>query len=692
MRLPENVYLRLGFSHEQFEQAMLLVQQLGSNQAADQAMSLPQGTVARWAKLWIKAQNAAGGAAPHDDNDDTKEPSGGGSQAIPGNGARDFLWEEQHSDTPSEKRGEQTGRPAVQVPARDDIDDADDALRAFRRGAGARSGLSRFAASILRNAPAGQQLAGSRSGEQTQTARVAHNEGIASTLNLPDSLLVPGAAHGAGDRGVANASVTPAFLREDSSVREGPLGRDGREESAGGNLGKGPAGRDALDRPDPRDAYGWRAARSPGDLRGTRDSGASRELPPRSSSATPSRQAFGDVGRDPPNPAQSPPPLPSADASTLEQRSLALSRLDEVAQGLRKLSDVSERAMLGQRSSGDEDIRAMLKLATSMMEFMAKQQEQFLERIQGLEDAQRQVLGRGDPSEALSSRIDELGRAVHAVGTMDQVVRIREEVTGLRDLLEEVLRLAPRLKDSAREVVRLELGEQAHGLGDRLAALLRQHGDAMIESDARMPGALAEVLEGQWSPMFSRLIGAVDAMDGGLRVQTSVFSAFRAESDRREQETKMLLHELKQALDRREQSLRQGLEQQAQAQVQLAQAMHQEDQNRISQLVDGLSSLGRQISQGDQRLGTGLQQQLNEFQRTTKELAGVLQQQGFAIKSVQEEVVEVREVVEGLRRTLHEFGGAAAPTSQSQRLQQDIARLQRDLDTLHARTQPDVLL
>ncbi len=56
MRLPSQAYQRLGFTHEQFEQAMMLVQQLGSNQAADQAMSLPPGTVAKWAKEWIKVQ------------------------------------------------------------------------------------------------------------------------------------------------------------------------------------------------------------------------------------------------------------------------------------------------------------------------------------------------------------------------------------------------------------------------------------------------------------------------------------------------------------------------------------------------------------------------------------------------------------------------------------------------------------
>ncbi|NDG35650.1 MAG: hypothetical protein EBX57_10550, partial [Betaproteobacteria bacterium] len=56
MRLPGQVYRKLGFTHEEFEKAMVLVQQLGSNQAADQAMSLEPGTVAKWAKEWIKAQ------------------------------------------------------------------------------------------------------------------------------------------------------------------------------------------------------------------------------------------------------------------------------------------------------------------------------------------------------------------------------------------------------------------------------------------------------------------------------------------------------------------------------------------------------------------------------------------------------------------------------------------------------------
>lgn len=380
-------------------------------------------------------------------------------------------------------------------------------------------------------------------------------------------------------------------------------------------------------------------------------------------------------------------PLP--DRTTLEQRSLALSRLDEVAQGLRKLSEVSERAVAQPRSSSDEEIRATLKLASSMMEFMAKQQEQFLERIQGLEDAQRQILERADPGLALGSRVDELTRAVNALSTMDQVVRVREEVAELRDLLEEVLRLAPRLKDNAREVVRLELGEQAQGLGDRLAVILRQHADAMLESDARMPGALAEVLDGQWNPMFARLLETVDA---GFRTQSAVVSTLRTESDRREQDSRLLLQEMKQALDRREQSLRNGLEQQAQAQVQLAQAIHQEDQNRMSQLVDSLSGLGRQISQNDQRLGHALQHLASDHQRVAKELVGVLQQHESEIKSTQVEMAEVRELLEGVRRVLHDFTGATAQSAQNQRLQQDLARLQRDLDALQVRSQPRILL
>ena len=49
-RLPQEVYDELGFTHEQFEQAMAMVQELGSNRAADKAMGLTGGTVARWAR------------------------------------------------------------------------------------------------------------------------------------------------------------------------------------------------------------------------------------------------------------------------------------------------------------------------------------------------------------------------------------------------------------------------------------------------------------------------------------------------------------------------------------------------------------------------------------------------------------------------------------------------------------------
>ncbi|NCX62714.1 MAG: hypothetical protein EBW84_08290, partial [Betaproteobacteria bacterium] len=57
-RLPQEVYEELGFTHEQFEKAMAMVQELGSNRAADKAMGLSSGTVARWARAWLLASRA----------------------------------------------------------------------------------------------------------------------------------------------------------------------------------------------------------------------------------------------------------------------------------------------------------------------------------------------------------------------------------------------------------------------------------------------------------------------------------------------------------------------------------------------------------------------------------------------------------------------------------------------------------
>ncbi|NCU98701.1 MAG: hypothetical protein EBV62_08005, partial [Betaproteobacteria bacterium] len=57
-RLPQEVYEELGFTHEQFEKAMAMVQELGSNRAADKALGLSSGTVARWARAWLLASRA----------------------------------------------------------------------------------------------------------------------------------------------------------------------------------------------------------------------------------------------------------------------------------------------------------------------------------------------------------------------------------------------------------------------------------------------------------------------------------------------------------------------------------------------------------------------------------------------------------------------------------------------------------
>lgn len=472
MRLPSQAYQRLGFTHEEFEQAMMLVQQLGSNQAADQAMSLPPGTVAKWAKEWIRVQRET----EHEQAQD---------QANQSAAVLDVQILEQHGTSRSSrshdrqiKRTSRSSSAVVGSRIDEEFEDAEAALQAFRRGAELRTG------------------------------------------------------------------------------RPVPVGSSAQAE------------------PDPED----------------------QEAP--------------------------------------QQRQLALARLEEVAAGLRKLSEVSERAALTQsKASADEEIKAMLKLATTMMEFMGKQQNSHQEQLQSIqgrlrriEDQQQQLISRSDPSIALITQLEELSRSINELSTEEQLIQVQDDVADLRDLIDETLRLAPRLQDVARELFRTELHDHSRSLGERLAALLRQHADAMIESDARMPGAIADLLAQEWEPSFTEL---GEVLEHSAKQVASNLLVMRQDIEKRDQE-------LKQSIERRDQSLRSWFEQQFVVRNQSAQHQYREQKSQLEEIASGVSNVSGQI--------------------------------------------------DGVRRLVDEYGSQTAQAEQIHSLHQEIARLQRVVEHLQEKS------
>lgn len=477
MRLPSYVYKQLGFTHEQFEEAMLLVQQLGSNQAADQAMALAPGTVAKWAKEWIKAQRELALQADKDDPE---------ALDIEVNAVNDHAENRaSRAHTRVSRRAAFAGKDRSDANADEaDFEEAEAALQAFRRGAEFRSA-----------------------------------RGVHSQVHIQSDL-----------------------QREDS------------------------------------------------------------EAP--------------------------------------QQRQLALARLEEVAEGLRKLSEVSERAALTQsKASADDEIKAMLKLATTMMEFMRKQQDSNQEQLQSvqgrlkrIEEFQQQNASRTDPSIAVITQLEELARSLDELSTEEQIIQIQDDVADLRDLIDETLRLAPRLQEIARELFRSELHDHSRLLGEQLATLLRQHADAMIESDARMPGAIADLLMSDWDPSFA---GLREAIEHSLRQQASSFSNLRNELDKKDQE-------LRHSIERRDQSLRSWLEQQAHSRNQYSQQLQREQQGQLREIVGGITSVSGQV--------------------------------------------------DGLRRLVDDYGSVSAHAEQIHRLHQEIARLQRVVEQLQEKSSLRIML
>lgn len=468
MRLPGQVYRKLGFTHEEFEKAMVLVQQLGSNQAADQAMSLEPGTVAKWAKEWIKAQReTVQTQMPDAEALSPFELESGSEPSRPSRNAYRY----------SKRSGARSGSAAASVSRADEseLDDAEAALQAFRRGA---------------------ELRGSR---------------------------------------VVPPTVT---MRHEPS---------------------------------------------------------------------------------------------QADKEAPQQRQMALARLEEVAEGLRKLSEVSERAALTQsKASADEEIKAMLKLATTMMEFMRKQQDSSQEQIQTvqgrlerIEAFQQQIASRSDPSAALMTQLEALSKTLDTLSTEEQIIQVQDDVADVRDLIDETLRLAPRLQDIARELFRKELHDHSRLLGEQLSALMRQHADAMIESDARMPGAIIELLDNAWGPSFEALR---QSLEQSTKLQTASLSGLRHEIEKKDQE-------LRQSIERKDQSLRAWLEQQGQRTNRLDEQMHREQQEQLAAVVGGINKLSGQID--------GVRHLVDEF--------GTLSAQAEQIHSLHQEIARLQRVVEQLQ-------------------------------------------
>ncbi|MFM7254565.1 MAG: hypothetical protein ACKO3C_02725, partial [Betaproteobacteria bacterium] len=493
-RLPQEVYDELGFTHEQFEQAMAMVQELGSNRAADKAMGLSSGTVARWARAWLLASRAI--------------------EENPQADAREIL--------AGLKLGRRAAGPAsAEAPAGAGLGDPDspeaiEALEAFRRGAGLQPGPEQQGdAAAPANLPVELRgpPAGLLEGLSARTRR--------SVRALPDAPMIPRSL-----TGQAGLPSDPGLESDDAGG-----GGDARKPPATGGSGTLPDG--ARARSDD-EVLAYDAMQTM--LRQIR----TEALKPEFVSGLVDR-----VREDVQNVAA----LTQAGHTQSEQQAQALQeRLESLAEGLRDLSEASGQPS-GQPGAPGEELKLALDSASAMLRQLIEQQVSVAERIRELKQGQDQASERAEPAQ-LGERVGALVDQVRLLARSADLALVRDQIGGIQRLLEigvptvgatggisddfpvaqllasidsQLARYSANIQtrleqvytqtaDSSAalkadlagrhqiEMLRSELPAQFSTLNVRIEAMLNQQADE-IRLQARVPAAVTERLQSQLSDL-----------------------------------------------------------------------------------------------------------------------------------------------------------------------------------------------
>ncbi|NDA73542.1 MAG: hypothetical protein EBX69_08935, partial [Betaproteobacteria bacterium] len=383
-RLPQEVYEELGFTHEQFEKAMAMVQELGSNRAADKAMGLSSGTVARWARAWLLASRAL----EENPQADPREILAGlklSRRVNPGGFA------------------EQGNLAGMSDP---DSPEAIEALEAFRRGAGlASSGQSGILAARRLSEP--QDLADGDGAAQISPATAAATPPMAGLLEGLSARPRRTQRFGASDTGAIPRSLT--------GQTEASLNGGGLDPVTTLQAGLGP--REQQDRAE--DDVGQRANGALiASLQASVDAIGRNLIKPDAVASL-----IEQVRRDIADLSQ----LTQQGLTGHDQKAMAIQqRLETLVQGLQALSDVSAQWSAFDSQFG-EGLRSKLEPASAMLRQVIEQYAGFAEQIQQLQLGQQQGIEQSDPNH-LINRVETL---IGQVDLLDQRFDAIDEVVGI---------------------------------------------------------------------------------------------------------------------------------------------------------------------------------------------------------------------------------------------------------------------
>jgi len=638
-RLPQEIYEELGFTHEQFENAMAMVQELGSNRAADRAMGLSSGTVARWARAWLLASRAL-----------EENP-----QADP----REILAGLKLSRRSALGSFSEASNPAGM--ADPDSPEAMEALQAFRRGAGLAPSASSPSAAPGSSSTTGTNVAGS--GEAESNSAPTANPQFSSS---PMPAVGP------------SGSVPMGGLLDGLSARTRRTQRVGAEPPI---IPRSLAGQVEASASTGAEGFGV-----------IRDSLATRESSTRQGEVSnidpamlTSLQASVDaIGRDLLKPDAVAGLVDQvrhdiAELSQLTQQGLASNdqqaittqqRLEALAQSLQALTQLTAKwsAFDGQFGEG---LKSSLEPANAMLRQVIEQYAGFASQIQQIQEAQRQGIQQSDP-DLLASRVESLLGQVDLLARAADLGLVREQLANLQQLLQSATLASSGGQASAlgSESVQVQqlvatmdarLEQHWASIQTRLEQIYAQGSD----SGASLRNELAskhqvEMLRGELPAQFSTLNVRLEAMlnqqADEIRLHARVPAAV---TERLQSQLSDLSYSIGRLLDKGQDEAQAVILETRQIFGETRQILS-DTQSRVDQSRTEIEQrLGQISSQVDSRVGAAIEAGLNQSQALLLETRSLFEASQRLIVERTADLGLAREQINALQGLLQEAAASA---------------------------------
>ncbi|MFN6359754.1 MAG: hypothetical protein ACK4WE_02780, partial [Burkholderiales bacterium] len=658
-RLPQEIYEELGFTHEQFENAMAMVQELGSNRAADRAMGLSSGTVARWARAWLLASRAL-----------EENP-----QADP----REILAGLKLSRRSALGSLSEASNPAGM--ADPDSPEAMEALQAFRRGAGLAPSASSPSAAPGSSSTTGTNVAGS--GEAESNSAPTANPQFSSS---PMPAVGP------------SGSVPMGGLLDGLSARTRRTQRVGAEPPI---IPRSLAGQVEASASTGAEGFGV-----------IRDSLATRESSTRQGEVSnidpamlTSLQASVDaIGRDLLKPDAVAGLVDQvrrdiAELSQLTQQGLASNdqqaittqqRLEALAQSLQALTQLTAKwsAFDGQFGEG---LKSSLEPANAMLRQVIEQYAGFASQIQQIQEAQRQGIQQSDP-DLLASRVESLLGQVDLLARAADLGLVREQLANLQQLLQSATLASSGGQASAlgSESVQVQqlvatmdarLEQHWASIQTRLEQIYAQGSD----SGASLRNELAskhqvEMLRGELPAQFSTLNVRLEAMlnqqADEIRLHARVPAAV---TERLQSQLSDLSYSIGRLLDKGQDEAQAVILETRQIFGETRQILS-DTQSRVDQSRTEMEQrLGQISSQVDSRVGAAIEAGLNQSQALLLETRSLFEASQRLIVERTADLGLAREQINALQGLLQEAAASAPKADEFRAVEHHLRALDENL-------------